>query len=215
MSKPRSRWSPPAWTPPRPSWSTFSTGWRALWRPWRGHSVPTQESEPLTPPQGLPLRPEDHLALPVTPLAMLTVAVEANTAEVKHLRRSLGRRPSRAEVAHRRRVVTMCGLLLLVLGLFAIDQHVSSCASGVYPRQVVLLLNQGLSLQDALEAGRRPNPLCDVVTPLHVHDARQRWPSTPNAIGLVGYTLAFVAGAAFAFGPGHWRSPGERERRRP
>lgn len=170
----------------------------------------------MTPPQGLPLVPDDRRALPATPLAMLTVAVEANTAEVKHLRRSLGRRPSREEVAHRRRVGMMFGLLLLVLGLFAVDQHVSSCSAGVYPRQVVLLLNQGLSLQDALEAGRRPNPVCDVVTPLHVHDARQRWPSTANAIGLVGYTLAFVAGAAFAFGPGHWRSPGsERERRRP
>jgi hypothetical protein len=211
MWKPRWRWSPPGWTRRPSSWRLFWGAWSRWWRPWSGHGVPMDVPSP-TPPHGLPLTPAPDQAS--TALHHLTMAVEANTAEVRSLRRSLATRPSRTEVAHRRRVVVVAGLVLGLGGLFSLDQHTSSCAPGVYPREVVELLAAGMEMQEALAVGGGHPLACDVVTPLHTHDSRQDWPTTANALGLLGYTLAAFAATAYAFGPGHWRSPGRERRKR-
>lgn len=122
-------------------------------------------------------------------------------AEVLRLRGALERRPSRAEVTFRRRVLGASIALLALLLITVHDEHVERCAPGTRTAQLVESFLAGADAEQLRREGLPPAPrYCDATFPLHDHDGNG-WPRPYNALGVVFYAAVGVAVVAFVRRP--------------
>lgn len=119
-----------------------------------------------------------------------------NTAAQNSLRESLEDRPTREEVATRRRSVTIRIIIatfwIVVTGAFIVDVHTEQCAArGVIRIQQDLIAGKA-DLEDfRREAAIDPPKWCGVVFPIHSHRRTGHWPTENNVAGMMLYsTLA-------------------------
>ena len=137
-------------------------------------------------------------------LVRLAGGVERLSHEVRDLRRDIEDRPTKQNVAARRRRSFAALLIYGVLIIWAHDEHVEACSPGSTALAVVedLAARQNLdgvtakTLRDALS--EQPTEWCDATFPLHHHGSGLKdadpafelfgWePTQWNVIGFLGY----------------------------
>ena len=133
----------------------------------------------------------DHLLEGITALS-LNVAV---------LRREVAARPTRWEVAHRRRVSFVIVFLLLGFVLSLSDLNTSYCGPGERAvKSLAVLTNGEHDVAKIAAAGRVPKA-CDALVPYHSHSGSPGWPTVYSWLGIAVYSLGMAAGVAWACGP--------------
>lgn len=142
--------------------------------------------------------------------------VEELNENIERIIAALRERPTRQEVARKRRSSFMLVLTLSFLVIFAHDEHIEHCGPGAESKAAV---NYILDLPpdqpvDRYELQRAASDatsdFCGVSFPLHSHDDELTWPNSNNLKGFLLYIILFVGGWAFALR----KSPDPNDRRR-
>lgn len=105
------------------------------------------------------------------------------------IRSGLSERPTRDEVAGRRRVTALLVLGIVLVVVQAVDAGAVHCTPGERAAHVAdALLDDEPTLDSVREVVRRPAPAgCDVLLPARAHSPRADWPTGPNIAGLALY----------------------------
>lgn len=142
-------------------------------------------------------------------LVRLATGVDRLSGEVRGLRKEIDDRPTRHQVAHRRRAAAAAMLIYGMLIIWGHDTHVQYCSPGATALQVVESVADRDAVGKGLTRGQikrivddsQPTAVCDVTFPLHTHGADPHaqpgthtiggWHFTNwNLIGFAGYGLA-------------------------
>lgn len=137
-----------------------------------------------------------------TSMTELAERVTELTLQIEVLHTDLSRRPTKRELAHRRRTFA-AGVALLVLAAFHLaDLNTEHCGPGVRSARAVDALARGERDPDVLaDAGRTPtSPWCDTLIPTHRH-ADQPFPNGWSVLGWVLYAAGAIGVSSYARGP--------------
>lgn len=123
---------------------------------------------------------------------------------MRTIQRQIATRPSRDEVAGKRRVTALLVIVLLVVSVQAIDSLAVHCTPGERADRIAdELLDEDVSLDSMREIARQErHALCDVALPARAHSPGGDWPTAGNLLGLAVYGIALANALVWARRPG-------------
>ncbi len=126
-------------------------------------------------------------------LDRISSVLTENTRELQRTQVLLDHRPPGSELDFKRRRLLVGLLALIVLTIWAHDQHVEQCGPGARAEHAVEAQLRGEDRREieTVVRGVGTPKLCDVTFPLHDHDD-SGWPAAFNVLGVVAYLGLFV-----------------------
>lgn len=141
--------------------------------------------------------------------------VEELNKNVEVLAQALRERPTRQEVARKRRATFMLAISFAAVIIFAHDEHVEHCGPGRESKAAVSYIinlppNEPVDRERLRESVKdATSNFCGVTFPLHTHDDEQGWPGNYNMLGFLAYFIFFAGGWTWALR----REPNPSDRR--
>jgi hypothetical protein len=127
----------------------------------------------------------------------LIAVVHLQTQLLQQIDAKMANRPTKSEV----RAASLGRVLLLlaaiVAGMWAHDLHVEHCSPGKKAERIIQAVREGRVRSNAdfvREANADLGGHCDVLSPTHTHDDRDRWPTDMNLVGLGLHGLLGLVG---------------------